>query len=386
MAGFGNCDGDLRSNGCEVNLTSSVSHCGACGNTCSSVNGTPSCVSGACQISCNAGYGNCDGNVNNGCEANFNTSNSHCGSCGHVCPGGTTCSAGNCVPLNDNRAGAISVSLHENEATVTGTTLNATLDGPSGLCGCTIGGNVWYTFTLPYPSVVYLDTAGSGLDTSLLLTDSAGNALPSQPGNGQSNAGLCNDDGGCGISGGFSSAYESRTWGFLNSGNYYVAVGGCFAGAFTLHIQRMPMNVASYFYTTRITGNSSSSTTLVGASMISSGACGGMASGEDARWFIACGTEPNFFSICPGDGGTWTRQIGGTMYDPDIYILSAQTGAEVICNDDSNAVNCSGTGGDAFQYGSRLSGTVAPRGLNAIFVDERTGGSGMQYTLVYTTP
>jgi len=52
----------------------------------------------ACQITCNAGFGNCDSNAgSNGCETNTNTNNSHCGACGNVCTAGQTCTAGVCV-------------------------------------------------------------------------------------------------------------------------------------------------------------------------------------------------------------------------------------------------------------------------------------------------
>ena len=70
---------------------------------------------------------------------------------------------------------------------------------------------------------------------------------------------------------------------------------------------------------------------------------------------------------------------------------SAQTGMDVSCNDDGMAMggtDCRGTDGASTtllsqQYGSRLNNVTAPRGINAVFVDERFGGSGMQYTLRY---
>ena len=56
-------------------------YCGGCGHACNSTNGTASCASGVCGISCSAGFGNCDGNVTNGCETNTQTSTSNCGTC-----------------------------------------------------------------------------------------------------------------------------------------------------------------------------------------------------------------------------------------------------------------------------------------------------------------
>ena len=95
-AGFGNCDG-TTSNGCETNLNTSVPHCSACGSACSGANGTPSCSGGSCFIACNAGFANCDGNAkSNGCEVNTQTDPQHCGNCATVCGGGQSCVSGSC--------------------------------------------------------------------------------------------------------------------------------------------------------------------------------------------------------------------------------------------------------------------------------------------------
>jgi hypothetical protein len=81
--------------GCEVNVNTDPNNCGNCGAVCNGTNGTRSCSAGTCQIACNAGWGNCDGNVANGCESNLN-GNGHCGICNNACSGGTSCIAGIC--------------------------------------------------------------------------------------------------------------------------------------------------------------------------------------------------------------------------------------------------------------------------------------------------
>ncbi|MCX6747175.1 MAG: MopE-related protein [Candidatus Pacearchaeota archaeon] len=71
---------------------------GSCG-TCSSNHGTPSCNSGSCSIACNAGYGDCNGDAtSDGCEINLlDSDNSHCGTCATVCTSGKTCVSGTCT-------------------------------------------------------------------------------------------------------------------------------------------------------------------------------------------------------------------------------------------------------------------------------------------------
>jgi hypothetical protein len=98
VAGSGDCDGNPL-NGCETDVTSTITDCGACGNPCSQTNTVSSCIAGACRITqCTGSFDNCDGNAANGCETNIGTSNTHCGLCGSVCPAGTTCVVGRCTP------------------------------------------------------------------------------------------------------------------------------------------------------------------------------------------------------------------------------------------------------------------------------------------------
>src|SRR6185436_18834254 len=46
--------------------------------------------------SCNAGFRDCDGNAGNGCEIDVNSDKSNCGAYGNVCPMGQSCIAGVC--------------------------------------------------------------------------------------------------------------------------------------------------------------------------------------------------------------------------------------------------------------------------------------------------
>ncbi|MEZ4407319.1 MAG: hypothetical protein R3A52_12690 [Polyangiales bacterium] len=99
-AGFADCDGNAG-NGCETDTRTTVTACGACGRGCALSNATAACAASRCVIaSCNAGYADCDGNPDNGCEVDTRTSPSHCGGCGSVCavPNATAaCAASRCV-------------------------------------------------------------------------------------------------------------------------------------------------------------------------------------------------------------------------------------------------------------------------------------------------
>ncbi|MEM9863358.1 MAG: putative metal-binding motif-containing protein [Myxococcota bacterium] len=97
LDGFGDCDGNVA-NGCERPLNS-VTDCGVCGRSCSVLNAIPGCDGTQCTVeTCNAGFADCDGSPLNGCETNT-TSNANCGGCGVVCApanGFGECSTGSC--------------------------------------------------------------------------------------------------------------------------------------------------------------------------------------------------------------------------------------------------------------------------------------------------
>ena len=98
--GFANCDG-MTANGCEVAVGSDVNNCGACGLACALVaNGTRACQNSQCAVgACNPGFANCNNAMADGCEVNLASSPTNCGACGNVCPGAApNCVASACVP------------------------------------------------------------------------------------------------------------------------------------------------------------------------------------------------------------------------------------------------------------------------------------------------
>lgn len=94
------CSGaDLRCG--NMCISQSEDNCGACGNVCPMAdNATVTCTKGECDYFCNDGFGDCDDDLSNGCEAPIDT-DQHCGACGQSCgavPNGTsTCSERACV-------------------------------------------------------------------------------------------------------------------------------------------------------------------------------------------------------------------------------------------------------------------------------------------------
>lgn len=99
--GWGNCDGDL-SNGCEADVSGDPAHCGSCSNSCSNTlaHSTTSCAAGQCVFTgCLPGYGNCDGVAGNGCEAGFLTDAGNCGGCGASCSSSQYCANGQCKTI-----------------------------------------------------------------------------------------------------------------------------------------------------------------------------------------------------------------------------------------------------------------------------------------------
>jgi hypothetical protein len=79
-------------------------NCGKCGNACSTVNNSPSCIAGKCTFKCADGYDHCGPpGDNTGCETNVRTA-SNCGGCGVECTAqqvayatGIACSGDTCT-------------------------------------------------------------------------------------------------------------------------------------------------------------------------------------------------------------------------------------------------------------------------------------------------
>lgn len=105
-AGFGDCNGDLAGDGCEEALDS-AEHCGACGRACNFAHAAASCTNASCQLgACQQNYGDCDGLADNGCEVDLATTSRHCGACGAACPNNRACIGGHCVCTSNANCGS----------------------------------------------------------------------------------------------------------------------------------------------------------------------------------------------------------------------------------------------------------------------------------------
>ena len=101
-ANFADCNMNPDADGCEVNLKTASSNCGACGSVCQAPHGTNTCSAGACMPSCGTTFGDCDSNVKTGCETVFANDNNNCGGCGIACQainGSNTCGGSVCNPI-----------------------------------------------------------------------------------------------------------------------------------------------------------------------------------------------------------------------------------------------------------------------------------------------
>jgi hypothetical protein len=95
-AGFADCDG-APDNGCEVNVAASAANCGSCGVSCTRPNATGVCQASMCTLVCSTGFANCDGNAANGCERPVANDPANCGACSRACAAGQVCSNGTCM-------------------------------------------------------------------------------------------------------------------------------------------------------------------------------------------------------------------------------------------------------------------------------------------------
>jgi hypothetical protein len=83
-----------------VDLLASTAHCGRCDLACTgAAHATSVCASGVCRSTCDAGFGDCDADAANGCEADLGADPARCGACDRACGADERCALGVCAPL-----------------------------------------------------------------------------------------------------------------------------------------------------------------------------------------------------------------------------------------------------------------------------------------------
>jgi hypothetical protein len=149
QAGFGDCDGNCK-NGCETNLKTDVSNCGGCGIQCRFSHASAMCLNGmSCGLTaCDAGYVDCDGNPNNGCEALGSALGCPAASCLAILDAGVAMGDG-LYWIKDNQGLPVQVRcLHSADGG--GWTLVANFPWPgntNGVAGWNSGSRVGNTYT-----------------------------------------------------------------------------------------------------------------------------------------------------------------------------------------------------------------------------------------------
>lgn len=95
------CPGETKCEGYCADLTNWRSDCGSCGNSCppAGPNAERVCLNGVCAPSCRRGFFDCNGVAADGCEVDMRTDPTNCGACGKQCDlaAGQPCLNGKCL-------------------------------------------------------------------------------------------------------------------------------------------------------------------------------------------------------------------------------------------------------------------------------------------------
>ncbi len=93
-------DGRVKCGGSCRDLLTDRFNCGMCGLGCEGrANEVSACKKGLCVTECRPGFADCNGDRSDGCEVDVNSDPSNCGACGHECDlaAGQPCIEGKCL-------------------------------------------------------------------------------------------------------------------------------------------------------------------------------------------------------------------------------------------------------------------------------------------------
>jgi hypothetical protein len=287
----------------------------------------------------------------------------NCGACARRCAGTENCRAGACIPTpsNDLPTAPVVINMAAPQSTFTVDTFSA-VNNTSGTCGCTLGNDVFYQFTIAagQSEIVYADTLGSTRDTSLFIQTSAGanvaNTLP--------NGTTCNDDSGLT---GCNTGTQSQVMTQLGAGTYRLVVSGCgVPGATNIRFQHLP--VGNGPLAALAAGSSTPGGATAGTGRIT-GSCNS-AGPENTYYWYTCGTSV---------GGAFTASTcGRATWDTSVHQSSASRAALNVCNDDA--------GGTCGVRSSISSAIPAGAGIHTLYVDGFNTTALGAYTVAVTRP
>lgn len=165
-----------RCNGVCVDTFSHTDHCGVCGRACAFPGAVAVCRSATCVIlRCEAGRANCDGDPNNGCEVDVQTSRDHCGMCGASCAAfAHVCTDGEC--LEDRGFQAVAPCLRESDY-VRGDAVRFASGGYTPRCLRVRRGNV-VSFTADFAEHPLVGASGASMPNAIPYLAGAPQAMP----------------------------------------------------------------------------------------------------------------------------------------------------------------------------------------------------------------
>lgn len=259
---------------------------------------------------------------------------------GFVCTGAPSM----CEPINDTCAGAYTLSG-------SGSRNDPLVNASTEATGCGDGVDVFYGITATVRSMIYVDTFGSPIDTSVSYTGTTCGAA----------ATTCVTDS-CATS-------QSQLAVLVDPGTHYFAVHTASAatatGRFNLRYRVAP---AASGDNVVLAGAGTYTGSTSGASAVGSSCGAAAASAEDAFYWLQC----------PGVTRTVSMNTcsAGTDYDALLHVVGP--GGTLGCNDDDPTCAAGG-------LNSRLSVTASGAGLFQLFVDGYSNVSTGNYDLTVTT-
>jgi hypothetical protein len=249
---------------------------------------------------------------------------------------------------NDTCATATTISISSMHVDMPATTVaaHADLAAPCGTAGVP---DVFFKFTLTRREMVYADTFGASMPTSLFFASSCSTARTAQTTSGDA---LC--------SAGACATTQSQVVALLDPGTHYLVYAS--QGAATIHFQHTEVGTGTIAQlgqgTTMTTGTTSGSGNLYACD------AGGA---ENTYWWLSCPLDA---------GGAFTASTcGGTTNFDTILSLQIPGTESVMCDDDT----CS--------FQSTVGANIpAGAGLYVIAVDGFSQAKHGDYTLSATRP